>query len=69
MKHYKIICSVSGGVTGSRIADLKDSKGGIFITSSKKKADKKASDYNKDMNTVYSTAKFRAIVVEFNKGD
>jgi hypothetical protein len=66
MRCYKIACSVSGGVTGSRSSDLKNGKGKVFVTSSKKKAEKKASDYNKEMNTIYSTAYFQAKVVEIN---
>jgi hypothetical protein len=64
MKHYKISCTVSGGVTGTRTSDLKEN-GKVFVTSSKKKAEQKASHYNKEMNTIYSQAYFRAKVVEF----
>jgi hypothetical protein len=62
---YRIKCFVSGGVTGSREAWLKQ-KDKVFETTSKNKAESLAASNNKEMNHIYSTASFRYKVVEMD---
>lgn len=66
MSYFKIMCYVSGGVTGSRNAYMKDSMGLETVLATREEAEEQASEYNKNMNTEFSVASFRAEVVEFS---
>jgi hypothetical protein len=59
---YKILCSVSGGVTGNRQAHLKEN-GRIWSTSDRDEAVRKAAQLNSAMNNAYSTARFSYVVI------
>jgi hypothetical protein len=60
---WKVLVTVSGGVTGTRSAYLK--AGGYEVEfDNKAEAECRAADYMKAMNTEYSTARFTAKVVE-----
>jgi hypothetical protein len=65
MTYYKVSCTATSGLMGTRTAYLKEN-GKVFVTKSKKKAEREVEKYNKSMNTVYSIGYFRAKVVKID---
>ena len=64
---FKVLCKVSGGVTGTRIAYLKDAKGVEKIFATKEAAETEASALNRKMNgNPHRTATFRYQAVEYD---
>jgi len=61
---FRILCSVSGGVTGSRCAVLKDSDGQPKHFATFDEASNEAQRLNREMNTIYSVASFSYKVIE-----
>lgn len=62
---YTIKCKVSGGITGTRFGELKNKKGQVVIFTERKKAERKARQLNKKMNSANATAYFRYDVAEW----
>jgi len=61
---FNIMCRVSGGVTGSREALLKDGNGNVKYFEDKAIASLEALRLTQETNTIYSTATFSYWVVE-----
>ncbi len=62
---YAVWCRVSGGVTGTREAWMKDANG-IVRFATKDEAQTEADRLNKQMNGPYSRASFRYTVTEYH---
>lgn len=62
MKCYRILCRVSGGVTGTREAYLKGKEGREQIFSTRQEAEAEAKRLNERMNNMHSSAYFRYTV-------
>ena len=62
---FKVLCKVSGGVTGTRVAYLKDAEGREKIFSTKEEGETEASALNQKINgNPYRTASFRYQAVD-----
>jgi len=61
---YKIMCRVSGGVTGTREAVLKDKNGNEMIFDTERKAKNKAKRMTETMNKDSNMATFKYWVID-----